>query len=36
MTFSTDEEFARQLDTEDPLRAFRDKFHLPLAKTETR
>ncbi|HYK24137.1 MAG TPA: kynureninase [Candidatus Acidoferrum sp.] len=32
MTFSTDESFARQLDVEDPLRAFRDKFHLPLGK----
>jgi kynureninase len=29
MTFSVDENFARQLDAEDPLRAFRDKFHLP-------
>src|SRR5207253_1065484 len=32
MQFSADEEFAKQLDTEDPLRAFRDKFHLPLGK----
>jgi kynureninase len=32
MTFSTDESFAQQLDAEDPLRAFRDKFHLPLGK----
>jgi kynureninase len=32
MTFSADEEFALQLDTEDPLRQFRDKFHLPLGK----
>src|SRR5207245_2070920 len=32
MTFSADEEFAKQLDSEDPLRAFRDKFHLPLGK----
>src|SRR5437870_10599539 len=31
-TFSADEEFAKQLDSEDPLRAFRDKFHLPLGK----
>src|SRR5947208_11539197 len=30
MTFSADEDFARQLDTEDPLRHFREKFHLPL------
>jgi kynureninase len=32
MTFSTDEDFAKQLDAEDPLRELRDKFHLPLAK----
>src|SRR6266404_9384341 len=32
MTFSADEEFAKQLDAEDPLRSFRDKFHLPLGK----
>jgi kynureninase len=32
MTFSADEQFALQLDTEDPLRLFRDKFHLPLGK----
>ena len=30
--FSTDEEFARQLDHEDPLRDFRGKFYLPLGK----
>jgi len=30
MTFSVDEDFARQLDAEDPLRNFREKFHLPL------
>src|ERR1700720_1106379 len=30
MTFSVDEEFAQQLDNEDPLRSFRDRFHLPL------
>jgi kynureninase len=30
MTFSTGEEFAQQLDTEDALRSFRDRFHLPL------
>ena len=30
MKFSTDESFAKQLDTEDPLRAFRNKFHLPV------
>jgi len=32
MTFSTDESFARQLDAEDPLRSFRDKFYLPPGK----
>src|SRR6266853_351665 len=32
MTFSADENLAKQLDAEDPLRSFRDKFHLPLAK----
>src|SRR5438046_6855081 len=32
MQFSADEEFAKQLDAEDRLRAFRDKFHLPLGK----
>src|SRR5438477_2304825 len=32
MQFSADEEFAKQLDAEDPLRAFRDKFHLPIGK----
>jgi kynureninase len=32
MTFSADENFACQLDAEDPLRVFRDKFHLPLSK----
>ncbi|MGI9114165.1 MAG: kynureninase [Chthoniobacterales bacterium] len=30
MTFSAAEGFARQLDDEDPLRRFRDRFHLPL------
>src|SRR5882724_12888332 len=30
MTFSADEDFAKQLDGEDPLRGFREKFHLPL------
>src|SRR5437762_11621850 len=29
MTFSVDEEFAQRLDTEDPLRSFRHRFHLP-------
>ena len=32
MAFSTDENFARQLDREDSLRDFRDKFYLPLGK----
>ena len=32
MAFSTDEKFALQLDAEDPLRPFREKFHLPLGK----
>ena len=32
MQFSAEEEFAKQLDAEDPLRSFRDKFHLPLGK----
>src|SRR2546430_7104929 len=31
-TFSADEDFALQLDAEDPLRQFREKFHLPLGK----
>src|SRR5947207_4349192 len=32
MIYSTDENFALQLDREDPLRGFREKFHLPKAK----
>src|SRR3989475_10997257 len=32
MTFSADEDFALRLDAEDPLRQFREKFHLPLGK----
>src|SRR4030095_7205149 len=32
MHFSAEENFARQLDAEDPLRQFREKFHLPLGK----
>ena len=32
MTFSADEQFALQLDSEDPLRHFQQKFHLPLGK----
>ena len=31
-SFSADEDFARQLDAEDSLRAFREKFHLPLGQ----
>ncbi len=34
MTFSSDENFARQLDREDPLRDFRAKFSLPLGKND--
>jgi len=30
--FSADEEFAQKLDAEDPLRHFREKFHVPLGK----
>src|SRR5438067_13688804 len=30
MTFSAGEKFAQQLDAEDPLRSFRERFHLPL------
>src|SRR5947208_2614647 len=29
-TFSAGEKFAQQLDAEDPLRSFRDRFHLPV------
>ncbi|MDP9098009.1 MAG: kynureninase, partial [Verrucomicrobiota bacterium] len=32
MDFSADENFALRLDAEDPLRPFREKFHLPLGK----
>jgi kynureninase len=32
MQFSTDENFARQLDAADPLRQFREKFYLPHGK----
>ena len=31
--FSADEDFARQLDADDPLRSFRDRFHIPLDKS---
>jgi kynureninase len=32
MQFSADENFATQLDSEDPLKSFREKFHVPLGK----
>jgi len=32
VTFSADEDFALKLDSEDPLRHFREKFYLPLGK----
>src|SRR6266403_2746581 len=32
ISFSADEDFAQKLDAEDPLRHFREKFHLPLGK----
>src|SRR6476620_1102249 len=32
MIFSADKSFAVQLDADDPLRSFREKFHLPLGK----
>jgi kynureninase len=31
-SFTVDEQFALQLDAEDPLKDFREKFHLPLGK----
>src|SRR3954469_10473610 len=31
MTFSAEEDFALRLDAEDPLRRFRDRFHVPLS-----
>src|SRR5438874_6837424 len=34
MMFSPEEQFALQLDSEDPLRHFRQKFHLPLGKDD--
>ena len=34
MIFSAEEQFALQLDSEDPLRHFRQKFHLPLGKDD--
>jgi kynureninase len=30
MNFSAEESFARRMDAEDPLRSFREKFHLPV------
>ena len=33
MTFSAEEEFAVQLDHEDPLREFRERFHVPVDST---
>jgi len=32
MQFSADQSFAKELDAEDPLRRFREKFYLPVAK----
>jgi kynureninase len=32
-TFSANEDFALQLDADDPLRSFREKFYLPLGPT---
>jgi kynureninase len=32
MQFSADEDFAKQLDVQDPLRSFPERFHLPLGK----
>src|SRR5213596_3749964 len=34
VNFSSDENFARQIDREDPLRDFREKFSLPLGKDD--
>src|SRR6184192_3212990 len=33
-TFSAGEKFAQQLDAEDPLRSFRDRFHLPVGAND--
>src|SRR5436305_10500916 len=35
MTFSAEEQFALQLDSEDPWRHFRQKFHRPLGKDDS-
>lgn len=32
MQFSADEDFAKELDVQDPLRSFRERFHLPSGK----
>jgi kynureninase len=32
MQFSADEDFAKQFDAQDPLRSFRERFHLPPGK----
>src|SRR5438132_323564 len=32
ISLSADEDFAQKLDAEDPLRHFRERFHLPLGK----
>ena len=29
-TYSADRDFAREMDRKDPLRGYRDRFHLPL------
>jgi kynureninase len=34
MEFSADEDFALRCDAEDPLRSFREKFHLPRGKND--
>ena len=34
MTFTSDEDLALQLDAQDPLRQFREKFHLPFGKDD--
>src|SRR5436190_13631497 len=33
MTFGADKDFALQMDAEDPLRSYREKFHLPVGNT---
>jgi kynureninase len=34
MQFSSNEDFAKQIDADDPLGQFRDQFHLPLGKDD--